>query len=258
MNCIICNIKNESISIEHIVSESLGNKKYVLPKGSVCDVCNNKFSKFEDVALTNSILIMERAKNGIPTKKGKTAKGKIQGLIIGGDERFRKNHAVVSGLNFENTKNFNPITKEFVLTVESFDKSQVATSKLLLKMAIESIYKSQRKLFNKTDFTKLKGFLNGKNNKDWAFITSKLKDDGFRSIPKYNDKYQLKRIKCETKLKEVDDRTLLFKFRYGVVEMIINLKNRDLIWANQYLMKDEKSRIYPEHFMEKLRKRLKK
>ncbi len=257
MNCIICNKKSESISIEHIVPESLGNKKYVMLKGSVCDTCNNKFSKFEDTALANSIFVMERAINGIPTKKGKTAKGKIQGLEIEGDEKFRKNHTVVSGLNSKNTKDFNPRTKEFVLRIESFDKSQVATSKLLLKMAIESIYKSKKRLFDETDFEELRGFLKGENNKDWAFITSKYKNEGFNSIPKYTDRHRLKRINCEMKLKEVDDRTLLFNFKYGIIEMVINLKNRDLIWANQYLTNDEMARLYPEHFREKLKKRLK-
>ncbi len=33
-----------SNSVEHIIPESLGNKNHVLPKGIVCDRCNNYFT----------------------------------------------------------------------------------------------------------------------------------------------------------------------------------------------------------------------
>ena len=85
MKCIICDKENESQSIEHIVPESLGNKSYIMVKGSICDSCNRGFSTFEKKALGNSVLLMERARQGIPSKKGKTAKGEIKGLGIEGD-----------------------------------------------------------------------------------------------------------------------------------------------------------------------------
>ena len=44
--CIFCH-KDVSISksVEHIIPESLGNKSHVLPKGYVCDECNNYFAR---------------------------------------------------------------------------------------------------------------------------------------------------------------------------------------------------------------------
>lgn len=46
MRCIFCKRDSSaSRSVEHILPESLGNTKRVLPKGVVCDGCNNYFSK---------------------------------------------------------------------------------------------------------------------------------------------------------------------------------------------------------------------
>ena len=70
--CIFCNKENQAKSIEHIVSESFGNKQYIVERGRVCDDCNSRFSKFEGEALSNTVFVMERAIFGIETKKGKT------------------------------------------------------------------------------------------------------------------------------------------------------------------------------------------
>ena len=46
MRCIFCKVKSDcSVSVEHIIPESLGNKEHVLPRGWVCDKCNNYFSR---------------------------------------------------------------------------------------------------------------------------------------------------------------------------------------------------------------------
>ena len=74
MKCIICDSEDESKSVEHIVSESFGNKEYVMQKGEVCDICNGRFSKCEQSALSNSVFVMERARFGVESKKGRTAK----------------------------------------------------------------------------------------------------------------------------------------------------------------------------------------
>jgi hypothetical protein len=87
--CIFCDKDNYAESLEHIVPESFGNKLYVMEKGKVCDICNGRFSKSEGISLANSIFVMERARFGIVTKKGKNVKGKVNDLKIKGDEKFR-------------------------------------------------------------------------------------------------------------------------------------------------------------------------
>ncbi|QAX31041.1 HNH endonuclease [Leisingera sp. NJS204] len=62
-------------SVEHIVPESMGNisGRRVLPKGAVCDPCNNYFAtKVEGPVLSHISFQNLRAKYMVPTKRGKT------------------------------------------------------------------------------------------------------------------------------------------------------------------------------------------
>src|SRR5689334_5994204 len=72
MNCIFCKQDSSSSkSIEHIIPESLGNKSHTLPKGTVCDSCNNYFAtKIEKELLSSGYYKSLRYRNGIPSKKG--------------------------------------------------------------------------------------------------------------------------------------------------------------------------------------------
>lgn len=254
MKCIFCDKENEAESIEHIVPESFGNKVYVMKKGEVCDTCNGKFSKFEEKALTNSVFVMERARFAIITKKGKNVKGEIKKLIIEGDKNFREKYINVTGIDEENMIEFNPTSGIGYLLIPSFDKSEVSTSKLLLKIGLESFYHSQKTLFKKYKFTDLKDFLTVKNNKPWPFLTTDFEIQKFYSIPRHNDKYILKQKHCELKFVEIDKNTLLFKFKFGAIAMTINLLNRNLNWIEENLKLDKKSMLYPEHFRNKISK----
>lgn len=69
MNCIFCHQPSDnSKSIEHIVPESLGNKKTVLWRGAICDKCNNYFAtKIEKTLLDQPYFISLRNRNFIKT-----------------------------------------------------------------------------------------------------------------------------------------------------------------------------------------------
>lgn len=55
MNCIFCKNKSDSsTSVEHIIPESLGNADHVLPRGWVCDACNNYLSRKVEAPFMNS------------------------------------------------------------------------------------------------------------------------------------------------------------------------------------------------------------
>jgi len=70
--CIFCKLDaSASISVEHIIPESLGNEEHVLPKGVVCDKCNNYFArKIEGPLLETSYLKYARSTMGVPNKRG--------------------------------------------------------------------------------------------------------------------------------------------------------------------------------------------
>ena len=79
MQCVFCHKESTSSkSVEHIIPESLGNKHHFLPKGYVCDECNNYFAvKIERELLEQPYFKSMRFRNEILTKKGKPVKEKF-------------------------------------------------------------------------------------------------------------------------------------------------------------------------------------
>lgn len=73
MRCIFCKTPSSSSrSIEHIIPESLGNKRHVLPRGIVCDGCNNYFSrKVEKPFLDLAAVRQLRFQQALESKRGK-------------------------------------------------------------------------------------------------------------------------------------------------------------------------------------------
>ena len=253
MNCIFCEKINDSKSIEHIVPESFGNKNYVLEKGVVCDKCNNGFSNFEGKALTNSVFVMERIRFGIATKKGKPVKGKVNELVVEADSEFKKNIVKFKSVDPKNLKLIDPKTGAMALTVETFDKSESAVSKLLLTMGLESIYKSQKVLYNKYDFSELRDYIMNRNGIDWPFVDSQFTMPNFKSVPTFLDKHLLNKAHCKLQFREYNENTLLFKFVYGAVEMMINLLNRNLEWIAEQDFTEKNSALHPEHYRKKIK-----
>jgi len=76
MGCIFCKQNTEtSVSVEHIIPESLGNKEHILPKGIVCDRCNNYFAnKIERPMLDIPYFISARNRMAVENKKGRVPK----------------------------------------------------------------------------------------------------------------------------------------------------------------------------------------
>lgn len=72
LRCLFCkNPSDESNSVEHIVPESIGNLSHTLPKGVVCDTCNNYFArKVEKQFLEYEGIKLLRFRQFIPNKKG--------------------------------------------------------------------------------------------------------------------------------------------------------------------------------------------
>jgi len=72
MICLFCRGDSSgSRSREHIIPQSLGNTKAVLAPGTVCDKCNNYFSReVERPFLESAAVSMLRSQQRIPSKKG--------------------------------------------------------------------------------------------------------------------------------------------------------------------------------------------
>lgn len=207
MKCLVCPNEEVDAPDEHIVPHSMGNENYILTRGIICKEHNNLFSEFESKALTKTILGMERTRLGIKTKKRKPAKSKTGGIEFTGDSSYRKDYINVKGLKQEDIKDFDPKTGMAKIIVQGFDKTEVPTSKLVLKIGLESLFQSQPKVFNKFNFDELKSYLTNKSNRDWPFIITKITLTDFKSIPRFSDKHNLKKIRCELTYSILSDTT---------------------------------------------------
>jgi hypothetical protein len=85
MRCLFCKCPSEdATSVEHIVPESLGNRRHILPRGAICDRCNNYFSReVEGPLLSHPSMRNHRAWYQEPTKKGKLPS--LLGVHLGSD-----------------------------------------------------------------------------------------------------------------------------------------------------------------------------
>lgn len=142
MKCIFCKcLSDNSKSIEHIIPESLGNKKHYLPRGIVCDSCNNYFAvKIEKLLLELPYFRSVRFRNDIENKKGRPTldKGIMGGIVsIGKDEQFlhimTENPVIAKGI-------INGHIKHMILPFNSEPESNdINVSKFLCKAALESL-----------------------------------------------------------------------------------------------------------------------
>jgi hypothetical protein len=73
MRCIFCKATSEEcVSVEHIIPESLGNIEHLLPKGWVCDTCNNYFAREVEKPFLDSLYgRTSRFEMRVPNKRGR-------------------------------------------------------------------------------------------------------------------------------------------------------------------------------------------
>jgi hypothetical protein len=87
VRCIFCKRRSDDAkSVEHIIPQSLGNNLSVLPRGMICDTCNNYFArKIEQPLLAHESFRNLRAWYRIPNKKGRypSLYGVVPGTEIG-------------------------------------------------------------------------------------------------------------------------------------------------------------------------------
>lgn len=84
MRCIFCKQDSStSKTVEHIIPEALGNKKHILPRGVVCDNCNNYFGlKVERPLLDSAYFRQVRSRNLIYNKENRVPS--TSGILLPG------------------------------------------------------------------------------------------------------------------------------------------------------------------------------
>lgn len=146
MNCIFCKQDSSSSkSVEHIIPESLGNKSHILPKGAVCDSCNNYFAtKIEKELLSSGYFKSLRFRNEIPNKKGTVP---METAIVAHPEGgkieidFRENviEAVITSKRIFELVNSGVVHKLYIPIHESPEPANPILSRFLCKVALEAL-----------------------------------------------------------------------------------------------------------------------
>ena len=132
--CLFCrSVDNSFLSAEHIFPESLGNKEKILPKGIICDKCNNEIlARLDEELLEFEGIKFLRTFNGIESKKGKIPVSNLHNITMRNVDR------VHIKLDLKSKKNITDQTTEgFKLNFRGNRKMDETRLKLLAR----SLYK---------------------------------------------------------------------------------------------------------------------
>lgn len=134
-------------SEEHIIPFSLGNEEIVIPKGVICDRCNNYFAReIEKPFLNNKTIKQMRSYHRVPSRKNKIPATPVTRVNINGEYarmvfNDKKNYAII---NFDDltketiSKFFNnpPSYLSFEVNIDAL-KNKYYVSRLLIKIFTE-------------------------------------------------------------------------------------------------------------------------
>lgn len=154
--CLFCRDKNNTFQkIEHIIPESLGNKAYVLPKGIVCDKCNQYFSKLENyfchyhLSSATKLIYLNKTKKGkspsLPLQKGEVRKER--------NDRIKFKQSVLQGKEAEQlsiTFLADDVIIQGSWPLPETDSEKI--SRFLAKCGIEALYLKEGKLAYEREF----------------------------------------------------------------------------------------------------------
>ena len=149
MRCLFCKQDSSSAkSIEHIVPESLGNKTFILPRGYVCDKCNNYFAREVEKPFLNQFdMRLLRFEQAIPNKKNKIPS--IPGIILSSPVTVRKDiigGEIVTGIEMPPelftdivNKQENTVLVLPALLDDTLPPQSPIVSRFLAKIALEAL-----------------------------------------------------------------------------------------------------------------------
>lgn len=203
MRCIFCKKDStNSKSVEHIIPESLGNKKNILPKGVVCDNCNSYFgSKIEKAVLEMPYFKSLRGRKMIENKKGKipSVSGFTENKDIIDINFSSKGDSIIEVIyNDENTLNsILNSNKLFVSVIPEPPKNNINISKFLGLIALEafaqrvsSIENWQDDFIQNNSFDELRDFVRyGKGYVIWPYHIRRIDSENQIKYDEESNKY---------------------------------------------------------------------
>lgn len=216
--CLFCrSTTNNFSSVEHIFPESLGNKEKLLPKGVVCDKCNNgKLSELDAHLLDFEPVSFFLTFNGIRSKKGKIPRAALGNMIL-------ENHTgsdVKINLDSLSKKHYEPTPKGFRLHIKGKRKWDDRYLKLIVralyKITLELIY-----LDHGSDFA-----LSKRYNKIREIVLGEKDFGGYLMIGTNKNSVDPKMTYRFLKDEETDVEFTIFEFNFMFLKIISDLERR--------------------------------
>jgi len=264
MRCIFCKtLSDECVSVEHIVPESLGNKEHVLPKGWVCDSCNNYFAREVEGPFLESLygrtsrfgMAVANKRNRIPSVTGFHAQSKTKvdllysrkdnGLLIGCANGHDESAWVTS------IKSMKPGERGtlYMLTPDTPDISRT-TSRFIGKIALEVLAYSgidvpgwNCEIVDKAELDELRGYVRtGQPKSLWPVHMRRIYPAEFLFAEDGQDSHQ---VLHEWKILRIPDSEYYVIVAIFGIEYTINLGGPELDGYHKWMREnDSRSPLY--------------
>lgn len=251
MRCIFCkeNTVNTK-SIEHVIPESLGNKEHILPKGAVCDKCNNYFAtKIEKVLLDKPYFKNVRHRNWIPSKKNRIPPDKALIFHPKGDwvDLFIEKDGL--SICIENPQVIDLIkngqAKSMIIpTVKDPEENDIIVSRFLAKTALEALsyrlcdcYGWNEEIVDKMELDPIREFARFGKGGYWEYHQRRIYSEEARfSDPiSHPEPYE---ILHEMDFLYIDEQILYFVLVIMGIEYVINLGDSEIKLYKEWLLKN--------------------
>lgn len=252
MRCLFCKKpSHNSKSVEHIIPESVGNKKRVLPRGAVCDKCNNYFAtKVESPVLSHPSFRNVRAWWSVPSKKRKYPS--LVGMVAGADIAVALHHSGKGDFRIKAEKEKDQQRLDAfldkrggmpppVLFSLSEDPPEYEMSRFLAKMALEGVFELfsrepglEEMIIDEPHFDRIRNFARyGANFKEWPIHQRRIfPDDTLMRHPKTNEWVQ---VGFGYNLMLDKRREMFFAFGLYGMEYVINVGGPSIFGYEEWL-----------------------
>lgn len=224
--CLYCRQENGSFtSVEHVIPEGLGNQGHggrpeiVLPKGVVCDACNNgKLSALDKTLIDFTPIAFSRTVYGVHSKSGALPEARLGNasikMIAPGQVIFESNSPKTfrhkpGGFVLQNLRSSERMTPKYVRKL----------TRALFKMALGCIYIDRPSLALSERFDPVREMVLDKagNFPGYLGIVTKVQDPGAVGCRLTYDFYQTNR----------GEKTVVVLFEYFGTAMLTDLEVRD-------------------------------
>ena len=246
MRCIFCkNDSSDSRSIEHVIPESIGNKKRILKAGVVCDTCNNYFArKVEGPILNHPSMRNFRAWYQVPNKRGKSPS--LHGYIAGADIDVGLSLDRIGKIQIDPKKSrnkqrvqatINEGFKEPLIIIKEMNPPKREMSRFLCKMALEHIAETSIDTEGIVDtefFDNIRNYARyGTNYPEWPYNQRHIfPEKTLMQHPETNEWVQAGFGCCWFMNKR---RETLFAFLFYGIEFVINVGGPSILGFKEWL-----------------------